>query len=142
VLVVQVDVVHTEPLQGLLAALPHVGRITAHPELAPRGDDAELGREHHLVAPTRDGAADQFLVRALAVHVRGVDQRHAQVESAVQGRDRLDVVVHPVGVAHPHAAKPLRADLEVPQLARRHVVHADTPSLSPAVPAVFRTRHS
>ena len=35
---------------------------------------AELGRQHDLVAPTGDGAADEFLVGERAVHVGRIEE--------------------------------------------------------------------
>ena len=54
--------------------------------------DAELRRDDHLVAPAPDRAADQLLVGERAVHVGGVEERHAEVERPVDRRDRLVVV--------------------------------------------------
>ena len=53
---------------------------------------AELRREHDLVAPARDRAADEPLVRERPVHVGRVEERHAELERAVDRRDRLGVV--------------------------------------------------
>ena len=62
-----------------------------------------------------DGPADQHLVVAGTVDVGGVDQRDAEVEGAVDGGDRLVPVRRAVPLAHPHAAQPLRRDLQVTQ---------------------------
>src|SRR3954465_8458927 len=43
-------------------------------------------------APSRDRATDQLLVGVGPVHVAGVEQRHAELERAVDGGDRLVVV--------------------------------------------------
>ena len=66
VLVVEVDVVHTQPAQGRLAgpvdvlgAAAHRGNAGSRP-----ADDPELGGQHHLVAAFDDGPADQLLVGA------------------------------------------------------------------------------
>ena len=50
---------------------------------------AALGGEHDLVAAACDRPADELLVRVRAVHVGRVEQRHADVERAVDDRDRL-----------------------------------------------------
>jgi hypothetical protein len=108
-LVVEVDMVDTEPGQRLVAALFDVTGVAARlhdTALAPH--DAELGREHHLVAAIGDSTPDQSLVGFGPIDVGGVEHRHAQVERAVDGGDGLVVVVaHAVGLAHTHAAKPL-----------------------------------
>jgi hypothetical protein len=55
----------------------------------------------------RDAAADQDLIVAGAVDVGGVDERHAKIERAINGRDRLVPVGDAVILAHPHAAQAL-----------------------------------
>src|SRR5437764_1397429 len=66
---------------------------------------AELRRQHDAVAPVADRAADQLLVRERTVHVGRVEQVHAEVEGAVDGGDRLRVVMSPVELRHAHAAE-------------------------------------
>jgi hypothetical protein len=48
-----------------------------------------------VVATARDRAADEPLVRERPVHVGRVQQRHAEVERAVDRRDRLASSVVP-----------------------------------------------
>jgi hypothetical protein len=43
-----------------------------------------LADQEHLVTATVDRLADQFFGGAARVHLGGVDQRHAEVESAPQ----------------------------------------------------------
>ena len=66
---------------------------------------AELGGQLHLVAAAGDRLADELLVVAGAVHVGGVEERHAEVERAVDRRDRLGLVGWAVELGHPHAAE-------------------------------------
>jgi hypothetical protein len=63
-LVIQVDVVGAEPLQGALDGDAEVRRAAVEDAGAAAGmrDEAELRRQHHLVAAVLDGPADQFLV--------------------------------------------------------------------------------
>src|SRR5437763_11632857 len=42
-----------------------------------------------MVAPVADRLADQLLGRALAVHLGGIDERHPELDSALQRRDLL-----------------------------------------------------
>ena len=60
VLVIQVDVVRTEPLQRALDRGADVRRATVeHPRATTGvGDDAEFRRQRHLVAAALDGPAD------------------------------------------------------------------------------------
>ena len=65
----------------------------------------------HLVAPVGDRAADELLVVAVPVRVGGVEHRHAELEGAVDGGDRLRLVGCAVELGHAHAAEPFgRAD--------------------------------
>src|SRR5579875_2604528 len=73
-------------------------------------DDAELGRQHDLVAARADRLADQPLVGVRPVDVGGVQQRHAQVQGAVDGGDRLLFVGDAVELRHAHAAEALGRD--------------------------------
>ncbi len=71
-------------------------------------EDTELGGQHDLVAASRDRLADQPLVRAVGVHVRGVEQVDTAVERGADGGDGLGPVGGAVGVAHPHASQAKR----------------------------------
>ena len=92
VLVVEVDVVDAEALQDA----SHAARTYSGLPLIPRASrvrrlahDAELRREHDLVAPARERAADELLVRERPVHVGGVEEVDAELERAMDRRDRL-----------------------------------------------------
>jgi len=81
--VIQVDVVGAQGLQRTLDALAHIRRRAVQDGRAPvprNADDAELCGQHDLIAAVRYGSADYFL--AIAVAIRGVDERDAEVESA------------------------------------------------------------
>src|SRR3712207_6104631 len=85
VLVVEVYRVHAEPPERGVARLLYVLRLAVDadpaPVLAPLV--AELGGEDDLVAPVRDGFADEPLVGERAVHVSGVEEGHAELYRAV-----------------------------------------------------------
>jgi hypothetical protein len=72
--VIQVDKVDAEPGERRLTGPFHVGGLAADHavRVAGRPVDAELGGQLHLIAPVRDAAADQDLVVAGPVEVRGV----------------------------------------------------------------------
>ena len=65
---------------------------------------AELGGEHDPLAAALNGAPDQFLVLANPVHVRRVEERHTELEGAVDGGDGLVLIGIAVELRHPHAA--------------------------------------
>ncbi len=106
-LVIKVDVVDAEALQRRVARLADVFRRTRDPEKAAFGRShvSELRREHHLVTPTLDCAPDELLVGERTVHVGRVEEDHAEIQRAMDGRDRLLVVVSRVELGHPHAAE-------------------------------------
>jgi hypothetical protein len=76
VLVVQVDVVDTEPLQGTFDRSADVSRAAVENTRAATGvrDEAELRRQHNLVAVALEGLADHLFVGVRAVNLGGVDE--------------------------------------------------------------------
>ena len=93
-LVVQIDVLHPQPLEGGVARLADVLRpaVDAQPSTDRAAHVAELRGEHHPVAAAPDRPAHELLVGERAVHVRGVEKRDAELERALNRRDRLRVV--------------------------------------------------
>ena len=97
VLVVEVDVVDAQALQGALAGAAHVLRAAVDRAarlavLAGVQPDAELGRQEHLLAAPGDRGADEPLVGVRPVHVGGVQEVAAQVQRAVDRARRFGVV--------------------------------------------------
>ena len=121
-LVVEVDRLDAETLQRSLAGGFDVLRLAVDPDPAAVVGTlvAELRRQHDLVALAGDGLADELLVATGAVHVCGVEEVGAELDCAMDRRDRLSLVGRSVELRHPHAAETDRADLEVAQLPRRH----------------------
>jgi len=126
VLVVEVDLLDPQASQRGLAALAHVGGVATNAEelALVAAYVAELGGDHHAVAAIGDRATDELLVRERAVHVRRVEQRHPQLERAVDRGDRLALVGRPIELGHAHAPEPLLGDDEALAtewtLGRRH----------------------
>jgi len=116
VLVVEVDAVGTEPLQGALDGGPDVRRAAVEHSGAAAGvrDKAELRRHHDTVAASLEGAADEFLVRVRAVDLGGVDVGDAQLKCSLDGADRLGVAASRVEVVagHCHRAESDARDVE------------------------------
>jgi len=114
VLVVEVDHLDPEPREGAFAAGPDVLGPSVHAEEGAVGSAhvPELRREDDLAPPAADRLADEDLVRVRAVHVGRVEERDAEVERAVDRRDRLGVVAPRVELRHPHAAEPKGGDDE------------------------------
>src|SRR3712207_2751554 len=122
VLVVEVENVDAEPLQrGVTGAAHVVGPAVDAEERAVLASlVAELGGEHHLVAPAGDGLPDEPLVGERAVHVRGVEEGDAEVQRPLDGALGLRLVTGAVELAHPHAAQSLGRDGQPSQCACLH----------------------
>lgn len=69
---------------------------------------AERRGEHDPLAPPRDGLADELLVGEGPVHVRRVEEGHAELEGPVDRRDRLGLVARAVELRHPMQPRPRR----------------------------------
>ena len=62
-----------------------------------------------------EGAREQLLVRVGPVHLGRVEERHAELDGAVDGGDGLALIAllgGAVGLAHPHQAEPEGGDGE------------------------------
>ena len=114
VLVVEVDVIDAEALERGIARLADVvgTAVDAYPRSVVTPLVAELRREDDLVATTANSASEKLLIRERAVHVGGVEKVHAEVERAMDRRNRLRVVVAAVELRHAHAAEADRGYLE------------------------------
>ena len=135
-----------EALQGGVAGGADVRRaaVDAEPGAVGQALVAELGGELDLVAAPGDGRADQALVGERAVHVGGVEERDAEVEGAVDGRDAGRLVGGAVELGHAHAAEAEGRDGERGRGAERAAVDGHGSSVTPAgrarSPGVRRTR--
>ena len=113
VLVIEVDHVHAEALETRVARLRHpLGPAVDAGRAVRLAHVAELGDDHGALAPAAQRLAEQRLVVAPAVHVGRVQEVDAEVERAMDDRDRLRVVSGAVRARHRHASEPERADLE------------------------------
>src|SRR5579883_149860 len=121
--IIEVDAIDPEPLQAGLAALRDVFRPAVGAGRAVRqADVAELGGEHHLVAPSLDRAADQHLVRTVAaISVGGIDEIDPEFDRAMDRGDGLGLAGLAVDRRHAHAAKADGSHLKVSQTATLHV---------------------
>jgi hypothetical protein len=116
VLVVEVDAVGSQPLQGAFDRGSDVrGAAVEHPgATAGVRDEAELRRHHDTVALPFEGTTDEFLVRVGAVDLGGVDVGDAELERALNGAERLRVAAGRVEVVagHRHRAEPDARDVK------------------------------
>src|SRR5450755_1362882 len=88
-LVVEVDDIGSEPLQGCVGNFPDSIRSAIQTLLGISILEAELGRDYHLLTKGLDGLAHQFLIRKRAVSLSGIEKRHTQFERLPDERDRL-----------------------------------------------------
>ena len=150
VLVVDVDVVGAEPLQRSVAGGEDVLAVAADAQsLALLGADVpELRREHDFVAPALDRAAHEPLVLERPVRVSRVEEVDAELERAVDRRDRLALVRRSVELGHTHAPEAQRGGLEAlrAEATRLHdgnlPVAKTSPSRSRTRPAVSKSSFS
>ena len=114
-LVEQVDPVSPKPLQRLVDA-PNDGLPAA--VYLPGSDrafevEAELRRDHNLVADGLERLADELLVGERAVELGGVKERNAAIDGRPDQRDhRFLLGERGVGRGHAHAAEAKRRDLK------------------------------
>ena len=116
-LVVQVDVVSAEALQGALDGGADVRRGAVDHAGSASGvrHQAELRRHHDLIAATLDRPPDQFLVEEGAVDLGGVEVGDAQIQRPVDGADRLDLAAFTgvVVAGHRHGAQADPGDVQL-----------------------------
>src|SRR5262249_44465187 len=123
--IVEVDHLHSEALQARLTAWLHALGSCVHLARRPaagRRHEPELARQDDLAAPIANDPADEDLVRAFAVRVGRVDQRHAEIERTVERALGFLVVARAVTLRHAHAAKADRRHREPagPELSQLH----------------------
>ena len=110
-LIVQVDHADTEPRERTFTRRPDVLRPAVDAAIlgARPAHDAELGRELDHVPVAPDRTADQLLIGVRAVHVGRVEESHAEIDGAMNRRDRFGVgfVAAGIEVGHAHAAEAL-----------------------------------
>ena len=110
VLVIQVDGVNPQSLEGALDSLLDVLRSGIQPAppgfvLGP-GRPTELRCDHHSAPEGSEGLADQFLVRVWTVNFGRIEKRDAPLHGGSQQRDhRVPVRNRAVGPTHPHATE-------------------------------------
>src|SRR4051794_41904079 len=88
-LVEQVDRVGAQPLQRGLDAAPDPRRAAVEAAATALEVEAELGRDHDLVADRFERLADQLLVRERPVDLRGVEEADAALDRRPDQRDAL-----------------------------------------------------
>ena len=90
------------------------GRLSSPPPVAAGEVEAELGRDHDLLANRLESFAHELFVRERAVDLCGVEERDAALDGRADQRDHLLWVGEGRETrAHTHAAEAERRDFEV-----------------------------
>ena len=130
VVLVEVDPVGLQPSQRCLDRLADV-RARAPRGLAVTEVVAELGREHDLVAPAREGAADDLLAAAaVAVDIRGIEEGDSSIERGVDHRAR-SFLVGPAAEVVAAEADDCHLEIGAAELPRAHVRQPSQPVTPP-----------
>src|ERR1700693_1328687 len=124
-LVEQIDMRGLQTLErGLDDCANVLGTTVGTADLAILDLKSELGGDHDRVAATFQGPSEQLLILEGAIDLGGIVERGAELDRALNGRQRLGVVGCAIGMTHAHAAKPQRGDAETlaAQLACLHAL--------------------
>jgi hypothetical protein len=125
VLVEQVDRVDPEPLERALDDLRDVLRPAIKPPLLAIGIEleAELGRDHDLLADRRKGFTHELFVRKRPVRLSRVEEGNAALDGRPNEGDHLLLVGSwAIPKAHAHAAEPDGRDFQV-AVSKRALLH-------------------
>jgi hypothetical protein len=124
VLIEEIDPIRLESLQRSIGDLADVcGPAVQTGLLAALELEAELRRNHHLVANRAERFPDELFVRERAVGFSRVEERDASVNRRSDDRDAFfRARGRPVAEADPHAAKPERRHVQTafPQCSLLH----------------------
>src|SRR5208283_1236639 len=86
VLVIEVNIVHTQALQATLDCLPNVLKSAVDAAgiwMGGIAHDAELRGEEHLISFCLNRSPDELLVRMRPVHIRCVEEVDAKAQRAM-----------------------------------------------------------
>src|SRR5207248_9308370 len=115
VLIIQIDMVDSQPLQAGVTGLEDVvgPAIHAQPSALCISYIAKLCGKHDFVAAVANSATNKLLVVADAIHVSRIEDEHAEFNRTVNYFDRFVVVARAVELAHSHAAEAKGRNREV-----------------------------
>ena len=112
-LVKQINVVGTQSLEGSLDGFTNVfGSAVGTVAFAFLEVEAELRRDHDLIALAGQGATEQIFVGEGTVDFGGVEESATELDRPMQCRDGFGFVCGTVGLAHTHAAQTHSRHLE------------------------------
>ena len=106
VLVVEIDDIDAQAPKARLTGDRNIFGTPIGSLAAAAADIAEFCRQNHLGAPTLDGLADEFLIMAVAVGVRRIEQRDAAIQRLANDGNAGFVIAGAIGAGKRHAAEP------------------------------------
>lgn len=107
-LIVEIDDVDVEPLEGCFGDALHVGGRAVDRARRPVEFEAEFRGDDEAFTLAGDRAAQEFFVGEGSVDLSRVEKRHAEFDRAVDGANRFAFICGAVRIRHPHAAEPER----------------------------------
>src|SRR5258706_15950208 len=117
---------YTTLFRSRIAGLRHVAGMSPRKAFgkleAAQAHVPKFRGEEHPVASALDRAPDQLFVGSCPVGIGGDDQVDAEIDGAVNGRDRLGLVRLSVDSRHSHATQTQRRD-GGPVLAKLACIH-------------------
>jgi hypothetical protein len=117
-LIEQIDMICAQPAQRALHRFSNMLRsaVQARERALIAEAESELGGDHHAIALPGQRARQQLLVGVGTVRFGRVEERHAELQRAMERGDGFALVSllgRAVREAHPHAAEPDRRDLQI-----------------------------
>src|SRR5687768_15548366 len=112
-LIEQIDRVDAEPPQRSIDRRTNPLRTAGEAIHLPVLDvPSELRGDDHALALTAQRAPEQLLIRERPVHLRRIEQRHTEIDGAMDRGDRLLLIRLAIRLAHAHATEAEGGDLE------------------------------
>ena len=90
--VVEIDRFHAKTPQAPLAGLAHIVGLAveaSRQRIICVPNDAELGGDYHLVATPADHFAYQFLIGEGPIGIGRIEQRDAELDRSIDGREQF-----------------------------------------------------
>src|SRR5262249_31951688 len=106
-LVIQINCLDLETCQTFLAGLAHIGSLAVHADKTSIriSHIPKLRRKKNLRSPIRNRSPHKLLVVPDAIHIRGVEKRHAKLDRPMNDLDRLLHIARPIKLRHTHTTK-------------------------------------
>ncbi len=107
-LIIEINCIDIESAQASFTGLAHViwfPADSAKLRLGRVAQDSKFRRYDYLLPVSFQRAAKQLFIRVWSVHVRGIEERDAELERAANSGERLFVIASAIKIRHPHATE-------------------------------------